>query len=84
MIKPEDIINTLIDYYESDINKHIMNIEIMLHNPLAFHDHDKFNEAIENQLDLITESKDRKDALIMVQNYLNEEGYFAWGEPDRF
>ena len=60
-----------------------MNIEIMLHNPLAFHDHDKFNEAIENQLDLITESKDRKDALIMVQNYLNEEGYFAWGEPDR-
>jgi hypothetical protein len=70
MIKPEDIINTLIDYYESDINKHIMNIEIMLHNPLAFHDHDKFNEAIENQLDLITESKDRKEALLLVRDYL--------------
>jgi len=44
---------------------------------MAFHDHDKFNEALESQLDLITESKDRKDALLMVQDHLNEEGYFA-------
>jgi hypothetical protein len=65
MINRNDIIDTLMDYYDSDINKHILNIEIMLHNPLAFHDHDKFNEAVENQLDLITESKDRKDALLL-------------------
>ena len=71
MIEPNDIINTMLDYYDADINKHIMNIEIMLHNPLAFHDHDKFNEAVENQLDLITESKDRKDALLLVQDFLN-------------
>jgi hypothetical protein len=73
MIKPNDIINTMLDYYDSDINKHIMNIEIMLRNPMAFHDHDKFNEALESQLDFITESKDRKDALLLVQDYLNEE-----------
>jgi hypothetical protein len=71
MIEPNDIINTMLDYYDADINKHIMNIEIMLHNPLAFHDHDKFNEAVENQSDLITESKDRKDALLLVQDFLN-------------
>jgi hypothetical protein len=47
-----------------------MNIEIMISNPMAFHDHDKFNEAIESQLDLITESKDRKEALLLVRDYL--------------
>lgn len=72
MIKPDEIIDTLIKYYEADVNKHIMNVEIMLHNPLAFHDHDKFNEAIQNQLDLITEADDRKNALFMVQEFLNE------------
>ena len=77
MIKPNDIINTMLDYYDSDINKHLMNIEIMISNPMAFHDHDKFNEALESQLDLITESRDRKQALILVQDHLNEEGYFA-------
>ena len=71
MIEPNDIINTMLDYYDADINKHIMNIEIMLSNPMAFHDHDKFNEAVENQLDLITESKDRKKALLLVQDFLN-------------
>ena len=77
MIKPNDIINTMLDYYDSDINKHLMNIEIMISNPMAFHDHDKFNEAIESKLDFITESRDRKQALILVQDHLNEEGYFA-------
>ena len=71
MIESNDIINTMLDYYDADINKHIMNIEIMLTNPMAFHDHDKFNEAVECQLDLITESKDRKDALLLVQDFLN-------------
>lgn len=72
MINRKEISHTLMDYYEADINKHILNIEIMLENPLAFHDHDKFNEAVEAQLDLITESKDRRDALIMVLNYIEE------------
>ena len=72
MISRKEIIHTLMDYYEADINKHILNIEIMLENPLAFHDHDKFNEAVEAQLDLITESKDRKDALLTVLNYIEE------------
>jgi len=72
MISRKEIIHTLMDYYESAINKHILNVEIMLENPLAFHDHDKFNEAVEAQLDLITESKDRKDALFMVLNYIEE------------
>jgi len=72
MISRKEIIHTLMDYYESDINKHILNVEIMLENPLAFHDHDKFNEAVEAQLDLITESKDRKDALLTVLNYIEE------------
>ena len=73
MINRKEIIHTLMDYYESAINKHILNVEIMLENPLAFHDHDKFNEAVEAQLDLITESKDRKDALLTVLNYIEED-----------
>ena len=73
MIKPDEIIDTLIKHYDAIINTHIMNIEIMLHNPLAFHDHDKFNEAVQNQLDLITEADDRKNALFMVQEFLNED-----------
>lgn len=79
MIKPDDIVNTMLDYYDSDINKHLMNIEIMITNPMAFHDHDKFNEAIESQLDLITESKDRKEALLLVRDYLLDwEESIAW------
>ena len=77
MLNPNQILKTMRSYYEADMKKHAMAIEVIISNPMAFHDHDKFNEALESQLDLITESKDRKHALLMVQDHLNEEGYFA-------
>lgn len=66
------IVETMIDYYEADMRKHAMTIEIMLKNPMAFHDHDKFYEAIESQLRELIESKDYIEGLRYVKDVMEE------------
>lgn len=67
------ILKTMRDYYEADINKHALVIEIMLKNPVAFHDHDAFYEAVESQLDQLMESKDYIDGLDIVKKIMEDK-----------
>lgn len=64
------ILETLKDYYQSDVYKHALSVEIMLKNPMAFHDHDAFYEAVESQLKQMIESKDYVEALDDVRKIM--------------
>ena len=67
MLNPNQILETMRNYYEADIKKHAMAVEVIISNPMAFHDHDAFYEAIESQLKLLVESKDYLDGLDIVR-----------------
>ena len=60
----ENIVNTLTAHFEAHIQKHKMNIEIMLNNPMAIHDHTDFMGAIELELAHIAEYEDKLEALV--------------------
>lgn len=64
------ILETLRDYYQADVYKHALSVEIMLKNPMAFHDHDALYEGIESQLKQLAESKDYIDALDYVRKIM--------------
>jgi hypothetical protein len=59
----ENIVNALKAHFESHIQKHKLNIEIMLNNPIAIHDHTDFMGAIELELAQIAEYEDKLEAL---------------------
>jgi hypothetical protein len=59
----ENIVNTLKAHFEAHIQKHKMNIEIMLNNPMAIHDHTDYMGAIELELAHIAEYEDKLEAL---------------------
>ena len=67
MLSPQQIMKTMREYYEADVRKHAMAIEVIISNPMAFHDHDAFYEAIESQLKLLMESKDYLEGLDIVR-----------------
>ena len=59
----DTIVNTLKAHFEAGIAKHKMNIEIMLNNPMAIHDHTDFMGAVELELAQIAEYEDKLEAL---------------------
>lgn len=59
----EQIIQALKAHFESHIQKHKMNIEIMLNNPMAIHEHTDFMGAVELELAQIAEYEDKLEAL---------------------
>lgn len=59
----ENIVTTLKASFEASIAKHKMNIEIMLSNPMAIHDHTDFMGAVELELAQIAEYEDKLEAL---------------------
>lgn len=59
----DTIVNTLKAHFEASIAKHKMNIEIMLNNPMAIHDHTDFMGAVELELAQIAEYEDKLEAL---------------------
>ena len=67
MLTPEQIMSTMRSYYEADVKKHALAVEVIISNPMAFHDHDAFYEAIESQLKLLMESKDYLEGLDIVR-----------------
>lgn len=50
-------------HFESHIQKHRVNIEVMLSNPTAIHDHSDIMGAIEKELAIIAEYEDKLEAL---------------------
>lgn len=62
----QEILNTLRGWYESGIERHAMNVRIMVNNPIAIHDHTDFMGAVEAELEKIAEYQDKLEALNFV------------------
>lgn len=58
-----DIFDALHDHFVAHINKHKMNVLIMLENPMAIHEHTDFMTAVEQELAHIAEYVDKLEAL---------------------
>ena len=50
-------------HFQSHIDKHRMNIEVMLNNPIAIPEHTDIMDAIEKELALIAEYVDKLEVL---------------------
>ena len=59
----ENIVNALKAHFEAHIVKHTMNVDIMLNNPMAIHEHTDFMGAVELELAQIAEYEDKLEAL---------------------
>ena len=62
----DKIIDALADHFVAHINKHKLNVEIMLANPMAIHDHTDLMSAIEAELAHIAEYRDKFEALELL------------------
>ena len=49
--------------FQANIEKHAMNIRVMMNNPMAIHEHTDFMGAIELELAQIAEYKDKLEAM---------------------
>jgi hypothetical protein len=65
----QQIVETLIQHFKAHIVKHKMNVEIMLANPMAIHDHTDLMGAIEKEVALIAEYQDK---LEIMNTYFSE------------
>ena len=63
----DKIIKTLHNHFQAHVDKHIMNIQIMLDNPQSIPEHTDFLESIEKELDQIAEYQDKIEALTDVE-----------------
>ena len=57
------IVNALTAHFTGHIEKHRMNVEIMLANPLAIHDHTDLMSAMEKEIEQLVEYEDKLAAL---------------------
>lgn len=65
----QQIVQALIQHFESHIVKHKMNVEIMMSNPMAIHDHTDLMGAIEKEVSQIAEYMDK---LEVMEKYFKE------------
>ena len=65
----KEMIGVLKQHFEAHILKHKMNVDIMLGNPMAIHDHTDLMEAIEKEVDKISEYMDK---LEVMEKYFKE------------
>ncbi len=59
----DKLLKTAESYFQSHIDKHRMNVEIMLNNPIAIHDHTNWMEAMEKEIASIAEYEDKLEVL---------------------
>ena len=59
----QKILKALQAHFVGHIEKHKMNVEFMLANPLAIHDHTDLMSAIEKEIEQLIEYQDKLDAL---------------------
>jgi hypothetical protein len=59
----EQLLDTLRVHFSSHVVKHKMNIEIMLKNPMAIHDHTDWMTAVEKEMATIAEYEDKLEVL---------------------
>jgi hypothetical protein len=65
----QQIISVLKQHFEAHILKHKMNVDIMLNNPMAIHEHTDLMDAIEKEVAQIAEYQDK---LEIMENYFKE------------
>jgi len=66
----KEMIGVLKQHFEAHILKHKMNLDIMLANPMAIHDHTDLMSAIEEEVANIAEYMDK---LEVMEKYFSEE-----------
>jgi hypothetical protein len=66
----KEIISVLKQHFEAHILKHKMNVDIMLSNPMAIHDHTDLMGAIEKEVAQIAEYQDK---LEIMETYFKDE-----------
>lgn len=59
----KELLESLRLYFSSQILKHKMNVEVMLKNPMAIHDHTDLMSAMENEIGVIAEYMDKLEVL---------------------
>lgn len=59
----QQLVESLELYFTSNIAKHKMNVEIMMANPMAIHDHTDWMTAVEAEIAQIAEYEDKLEAL---------------------
>jgi hypothetical protein len=57
------ILNSLRNYFQSNMNKHQVNVEVMLNNPLVIPEHMDMMEALEKEISIIAEYHDKLEVL---------------------
>jgi hypothetical protein len=65
----KEMIDVLKQHFEAHILKHKMNVDIMLANPMAIHDHTDLMSAIEKEVEHIAEYMDK---LEVMEKYFSE------------
>jgi hypothetical protein len=65
----KEMIGVLKQHFEAHILKHKMNVDIMLSNPMAIHDHTDLMTAIESEIAQIAEYMDK---LEVMEKYFKE------------
>jgi hypothetical protein len=59
----QQMISVLKQHFEAHILKHKMNVDIMLNNPMAIHDHTDLMDAIEKEVAQISEYMDKLEVM---------------------
>jgi hypothetical protein len=65
----KEMISVLKQHFEAHILKHKMNVDIMLANPMAIHDHTDLMTAVESEVAQIAEYMDK---LEVMEKYFSE------------
>ncbi len=67
----KEMVGVLKQHFEAHILKHKMNVDIMLANPMAIHDHTDLMDAIEKEVAQIAEYMDKLEVMEKYFNDLN-------------
>ena len=59
----KEIISVLKEHFKAHILKHKLNVDIMLNNPMALHDHTDLMDAIEKEIAQIAEYQDKLEIM---------------------
>jgi hypothetical protein len=59
----QQLLNAARTYFISNIEKHRMNVEVMLNNPIAIHDHTDWMTAMEAEIAQIAEFEDKLEVI---------------------
>ena len=69
----QELLTALSQHFHSNINRHRMNVEVMLSNPMAIHEHTDIMAAMEKEIHCMAEYKDK---LEILETYFKEKEFY--------